>query len=37
MDGFIFAMIAVFITQMFALKRPFSGLFLHFHTEAVAE
>lgn len=36
MDGFIFAMITDFTTQMFALKHPFSELFTHFHTEAVA-
>lgn len=35
MDGFIFAMITDFTAQMFALKHPFSGLFTHFHTEAV--
>lgn len=36
MDGFIFAMITDFITQMFALKHPFSELFTHFQTEALA-
>lgn len=35
MDGFIFAMITDFTVQMFALKQSFSGLFTHFHTEAV--
>lgn len=37
MDGVIFAMITEFITQMFALRRPFSGLFTNFHAEAAAK
>lgn len=37
MDAFIFAMITNFITQMFSLRRPFSGLFTHFLAEALAK